>query len=40
MSGSYVGGRWLLQKAVELQETRRASEAEGTRLTVSLIVEV
>lgn len=29
--GSYVGGRWLLNKAAELQEKRHASEVEGNR---------
>ena len=31
-AGSYVGGRWLLNKAAEVQEKRRSSEVEGTRL--------
>ena len=30
-AGSYVGARWLLSKAAELQEKRLHSEVEGGR---------
>ncbi|CAI8030037.1 Peroxisomal biogenesis factor 3 [Geodia barretti] len=32
VAGSYVGGRWLLNKTSELQEKRRSSELEEARL--------